>query len=139
MMSLGHRERGQAALEFALTALLLVIMLMGIADFARFYFTYASISHAAREAARYGILHPTWRTAADNPDPDNMVARAERVMSWVGSNTTVQVTYPDGGWPAGVKPGRRLKVTVQTTLQPLTPLIPMLQLTAESVMYIEGI
>ena len=54
-------ERGQATLEAALTFPVLIIVLLGIFDLGRAIFAYSTISNAAREGARYGIIHPTWR------------------------------------------------------------------------------
>ncbi len=54
-------ERGQATLEAALTFPVLIIVLLGIFDLGRAILAYSTISNAAREGARFGIIHPTWR------------------------------------------------------------------------------
>ena len=60
MASLHKRgsEKGQDLVEFALVTPLLVLILLGILEFSLVMFCYNSISNAAREAARYGIIHP---------------------------------------------------------------------------------
>ena len=48
----GDRERGAAAVEFALVLPLLLAILFGIVDFGRAYFADLTVTHAAREGAR---------------------------------------------------------------------------------------
>ncbi|MFD1213512.1 TadE/TadG family type IV pilus assembly protein [Arthrobacter sp. GCM10027362] len=45
-------ERGAAAVEFALVLPVLLILIIGIADFGRAFFTEISLAQAAREGAR---------------------------------------------------------------------------------------
>jgi Flp pilus assembly protein TadG len=47
------RERGAAAVEFALVLPLLIILLLGIIDFGLYYYNDLALTHAARDAARY--------------------------------------------------------------------------------------
>jgi Flp pilus assembly protein TadG len=51
-----NRERGSAAVEFALCALLLFTVLFGIMDFSRALYTYHFLANSAREATRYAIV-----------------------------------------------------------------------------------
>lgn len=46
------RERGTAAVEFALVVPLLVVLLLGIVEFSRAYHAQVAVSAAAREGAR---------------------------------------------------------------------------------------
>ena len=52
MHSSRHVERGAAAVEFALVAMLLVAMIMGIIEFGRAWAVQGSLAQASREAAR---------------------------------------------------------------------------------------
>jgi len=52
-------EQGQDAVEFALILLTLFVVLMGIFDMGRLVYSYSVLFNAAREGARYGIIHPT--------------------------------------------------------------------------------
>jgi Flp pilus assembly protein TadG len=54
----GTRQRGQSTVEFALAALLLLMMLFGIMEVSRQVLTVSGLSHAARESAHYAALHP---------------------------------------------------------------------------------
>jgi hypothetical protein len=50
-------RRGQALVEFALVVPLLLLLTFALVDFARGIFIYSVISNAAREGARYAIVH----------------------------------------------------------------------------------
>lgn len=52
------RQRGQAMVEFALAAMLLLLMLFGILEVSRQVFTITGLSNAAKEGAHYAALHP---------------------------------------------------------------------------------
>jgi Flp pilus assembly protein TadG len=51
-------EKGQHLVEFALILPLLLLMLLGIIEFGGAVFSYNTIANAAREVARYGVIHP---------------------------------------------------------------------------------
>jgi len=53
-----HRRRGQAMVEFALTATLLFLLVFGIIEVSRGILTVNMLSNGAREAAHYAALHP---------------------------------------------------------------------------------
>lgn len=57
-MRLRRNQRGQAAVESALTMLIFLPMLIGILDFGQFLYFHQSLSERARAAARYGAIHP---------------------------------------------------------------------------------
>jgi Flp pilus assembly protein TadG len=52
-------ERGQDVVEFAIIFTVLFFVLMGIFDMGRAVYSYSVLFNAAREGARYGIIHPT--------------------------------------------------------------------------------
>ncbi|WP_309050701.1 TadE/TadG family type IV pilus assembly protein [Streptomyces sp.] len=52
-----HSERGAAAVEFALVLPMLLFIMLGIIEFGRAYNTQISLTHAARETARYMAIH----------------------------------------------------------------------------------
>ncbi|KRE62293.1 TadE/TadG family type IV pilus assembly protein [Nostocoides sp. Soil756] len=51
-----RRERGAAAVEFALLLPVLVLLIGGIVDYGRYFFTQVQLSNAAREGARAAIV-----------------------------------------------------------------------------------
>lgn len=48
-----HRERGLATVEFAVTAPLLLFLILAGAEAGRAFFHYATLSHTVRDAARF--------------------------------------------------------------------------------------
>ncbi len=52
-------ERGQSLIELALTMTLLLILLAGLVDFGRAFFTYLAMRDAAQEGASYGSINPS--------------------------------------------------------------------------------
>jgi Flp pilus assembly pilin Flp len=51
-----HRDDGAAAVEFALVAGLLILLLLGIMQFGYLFYQWNELTHAAREGARWSAL-----------------------------------------------------------------------------------
>lgn len=96
-----HDERGAAAVEFALLAPVLLLMVMGIAEFGRAYHVQATISQAAREGVRVMAL---------NNDPAGAIA-ATRAAAPTLNLTNVTVT-PSSCISSGTTPAATATVTV---------------------------
>lgn len=45
-------EKGQSTVELALSLMILILLLFGIVDFGRVFYTYLALDHAGREGAR---------------------------------------------------------------------------------------
>jgi Flp pilus assembly protein TadG len=54
-----HGRRGQSIVELALMLPAILLLIVGVIDLGRVYFSYVGIVNAAREGARYGALMPT--------------------------------------------------------------------------------
>lgn len=52
------RRRGAAAIEFAIVLPMLMLLLLGGADFGRCFHSAMAITNAARAGAEYGAMHP---------------------------------------------------------------------------------
>jgi hypothetical protein len=114
----------------------LVFVMIGTIDFARFFYTYATISNAAREGARYGIIYPANIHAGFSPDPDNITYRTSSKLLMMGSSTDapyIDITFPDGCKTVGC----RVSVKVSAFFKSWTPLIPRFEMVGQAVMYIE--
>ena len=52
-----HDERGNALVEFALSASILFVVLFGIMETSRAIYSYHFVTYAAQEGARYAVVH----------------------------------------------------------------------------------
>src|SRR5438477_3173442 len=50
-------QRGQAMVEFALTIVLLILMMFAILELSIFIYTYSVLANATKEGVRYAIVH----------------------------------------------------------------------------------
>lgn len=97
------RDRGAAAVEFALVSLLLITLVFGIAEFGRAWYTQASLSGAAREGVRVYALggSPAQARASVKSyapglgisDGNIVLGTACPVSNPTGIRTTVQVNH----------------------------------------------
>lgn len=110
-----HRERGgQSTLEFALVIPLLLLLLLGLVDLARLMWAYESLSHAAREATRYAIVHgSTSPQPADEATLRGIVLQVANTLE--PDLLSVQVT-----WDPNTAPGSRVTVEVRYNFRPAT-------------------
>lgn len=121
------KEKGQALVEFALVSIILFTILIGIADMARLYFTYSSMSNAAREGTRHATVNPN--------DIDGIKAKAESLLVIFGTDPEVEVSFPDGSRAEAARV--RVKVTCDFGLLVLP--VPPFEMSADSTMRIETV
>ncbi|WP_223592031.1 TadE/TadG family type IV pilus assembly protein [Neobacillus bataviensis] len=95
-------EKGQSLVEFALILPILILLLLGIIDFARIFHVYLTMDHAGREAARAASIGKDdsniKSTAINNASSigltaDKIVVTPTGTRS-SGSNVTIKITYP---------------------------------------------
>ena len=78
-------EKGQSMVELALTFTLLLMLLMGVIDLGRAFFTFSAMRDAAQEGAVYGSLYPgdldaiIARVRASSQTPVDMTDTAIRI------------------------------------------------------------
>jgi Flp pilus assembly protein TadG len=128
---------GQAAVEFALTVSILMLLLVGMLEMTLFIYTYAVLADSAKEGVRYAIVHggsgtnPTgpgsgtaWTTPwpacssgnSSTAAPVVTVVQRYANMSLHGTSTmNINVCYPDGD----NKAGSAVEVSVSYLYQPL--------------------
>jgi Flp pilus assembly protein TadG len=73
-------SRGQALVEFALVAPLFFLMLFAIIDFGRYVYYVQILNNAAREGARYAIVHGALSLAPTGPPDDPSGAAVKDVV-----------------------------------------------------------
>jgi Flp pilus assembly protein TadG len=125
------RQRGQAAVEFALVVVFLVVLLVSILEMTMFIYTYAALTNAAKEGVRYAIVHGSSAGAAvagtpvSSPWPPCATAATGTLLSTVQtyaalslhntSSMSINACYPDGD----NKPGSAVQVAVSYPYQPI--------------------
>jgi Flp pilus assembly protein TadG len=150
-----RRSRGQGLVEFALVAPVLFFLIFGIVEAGRFILYYHALNNAVREGARYAILHGP--NAADGcpsgPLPANVAApkcydpngdnvRAAVVDSVFGLMAADDVDIPDPEYfgPNGNTNARgsNVRVTATYTYEPVLPLLPSIDISAESTLVVNN-
>jgi TadE-like protein len=120
-------EKGQSLVEFSLGLVVLLLVLCGLLDLGRVYFTFVALEDGAGEAALYLSLHPNCETTdSDGPgsgpcdDPNNALFRAQNAggyeVDWKKAIISFNVPAASVGEP--------VKVTVEYSFALLTPMIP---------------
>lgn len=95
-MKLNRRERGAAAVEFAIVMPLLMVLMVGIMEFGYAFFLQASVSSAARVGVRYYTIN--WNST-------NAATKAAAIQT---SIEMAKLAVPDG-----------TKVTAASAFSPL--------------------
>ena len=119
-----HDERGQTAVEFALIAPLLVILLLAIVQFGVAFHNYVTITDAARAGARKAIVA---RFGGGNFNDAKQTVRD--AASSLDQNLLNQPGAIDVSDPSGMTAGTLVTVTVK---YPFTIDIPLIGLTVSS-------
>ncbi len=98
------REKGQGFTEFAISMVVLLILLAGIVDLGRMFMVYVALREAAQEGASYGAICPDsfaieTRVRKSSTAPLDLSASEIRVNSSVlaqpGTELLVEVSYLD--------------------------------------------
>jgi Flp pilus assembly protein TadG len=125
-----HRQEGQAAVEFALVVVFLVVLLVSILEMTMFIYTYAALTNAAKEGVRYAVVHgassgaiaigsvKSLSTPCPTPATGSMLSTIQTYAALSLHNTSsmsINACYPDGD----NKPGSAVQVTVSYPYQPL--------------------
>jgi hypothetical protein len=104
-------QKGQSMVEMALAMPLLILILAGILDLGRAYFTYVALSDAAAEGAAYAAQHPE--------DTIQIVERAVDNSNGLVVLAPEMVSVESGDMVSG----NPITVTVEYNYQLLTPII----------------
>lgn len=112
MRKLVRRENGQSTVEFALVLPVLLLLFMGIVEFGRIISSYMIINNLAREGARFAAVGKT------DSQITTILLNEHATLDVDKLQVQFSPTYSDR-----VK-GESLKVTVNYTVDLITPLIP---------------
>ena len=84
---MARSERGASAVEFAIVLPVLFLVIAGIVDFGRYFFTQIQLTNAAREGARMAVVMP-------GPSPDPVPAITSRAFAAAAGVPSVTVPAP---------------------------------------------
>ena len=115
-------SRGQGLVEFALILPVLILIFMGIVDFGRAIYAYNSVSNAAREGARVGIVDQG-QTGGVYDAAIEAANQATALGLTASDPTQVLVTFPDPGNCPTLDVGCPIRVRVQYQFTAITPII----------------
>ena len=111
------RQRGSALVESALTLVVFMMVIFGLMEFGRMVWAYNLVSHAAREGARYAMVHGKNSSHPATADGIRSVITSQAV-GLDPSGLQVNVSWiPDN------KPGSAVKVAVQYTFSAATSMV----------------
>jgi Flp pilus assembly protein TadG len=123
-------SRGQALVEFAFVAPIFFLLLFAIIDFGRYVYYVQILNNAAREGARYAIVHgaasltPTGPTAND---PTITAVVRNYAIGVIGNGAVFNVQSAWGtppGSPSNDR-GQRVHVSVTYDFRSLIPIVPI--------------
>jgi Flp pilus assembly protein TadG len=79
-----RRKRGQSLVEFAISSLVLILLLMGLLDLSRAFYYSVNIQGAAREGARHGAWFDTATRTNKYLDDDDIMLAVKQAMAGSG-------------------------------------------------------
>jgi hypothetical protein len=93
-----HRERGQALIEFALTAPILLTLLLGLIEIGNGLNSYIQIVSVARDGARYGAQNCI---GLENPSTGCDTSIRDKVILQEGASLRGDESWVSSGWTTG--------------------------------------
>lgn len=104
-----HKEKGQSLLEMAFAIIVLLMLLAGIIDLGRLFFTYIALRDAAQEGAVFGSICPPNTAQNQEKLRDHVKASSQFPVNMNSPNITVISTF------AINSPGSQVRVEVTYT------------------------
>ncbi len=111
-------DQGVSVLEFGLVVLVFYAFVFGVMDFGRALYSYHFVSHAAREATRYAIVH-----GSQSPDPASAADIAAYVKSIAPQGIDPSAVTVSTTWSPDNTPGSNVRVQVQDNFHFVMPLL----------------
>jgi Flp pilus assembly protein TadG len=130
-------ERSQSLVEFSLVLPILLLLTLGIVDFAMGFKSYVELTNATREGARYAVVgnppgtYPTDCTGADGGNVVSRVCKAADLPVADITNVSVACCTPDSSdtcYPASCVSGNSVKVSAHYHYKMITPLASIMKL-----------
>src|SRR5216683_709305 len=93
-----RRQRGQSLVEFAISSIVLLLLMMGLLDLSRAFYFAVNLDGAAREGARHGAWFSTNLRANNFLDDGDILIAVQQSLGGAGLAPT---PMPQGGCLAG--------------------------------------
>ena len=123
------RHAGQAMVEFSLSIILFLVLVMGVVDFGMSIYKYNGVSEAAREIARVASVHQGSLTFGSSTEITSVVATQKKLIPDLSSPTFtctdvsgVAVTLVSGKCPTTAF----VNVTITAPYRPATPVVAVI-------------
>ena len=124
--------RGQAIAEFAVAAPIFFLLLFAIIDFGRYVYYVQILNNAAREGARYAIVHGANGLPPTGPGPGATDPTGTAVIGVVrqyaigviGVNDATRLTITPT-WDPNYNRGSKVTVNVSYAFRSVMPLVPL--------------
>jgi Flp pilus assembly protein TadG len=103
-MSRARTERGQSLVEFSLSVMIFIMIIVGVVEVGRAVWSYNTLASAAREGSRYAMVHGAVATAHSGPaanDAKVQAAVAKYSSNLEPSDLTITSAWPDGNNAVG--------------------------------------
>lgn len=126
-----RRPRGQALVEFALVAPIFFLLLFAVIDFGRYVYYVQIINNAAREGARYAIVHGSNSFQPVGPNANDPVITTvvrRYAVGVIGNGATFDVGSVWGdpnNQPGTNTRGSKVRVTVTYAFKSTIPIVPI--------------
>lgn len=90
-------ERAQSLVELALGMVILLLLLAGVIDLGRAFFTFITLRDAAQEGASYGALYPTAAGSCTTFDRESTTFNSDCIIQRVrnATNAPIDLTSAD--------------------------------------------
>ena len=82
------RQRGQSLVEFAISSIVLLLLMMGLLDLSRAFYYAVNLQGAAREGARHGSWFDTASRSNTYLDDDDVMSAVKSAMAGAGFDGT---------------------------------------------------
>jgi Flp pilus assembly protein TadG len=127
-------ERGSALVEMAVVMAVLLMIMFGIIDFGRAFYTYSFVANAAREGARWAIVRGSKCTQLDHCPAASGTSDIQPYVQSLSEGATnpskISATLAFTG--CGNAPGCVAEVTVQYPFKFMLPFLPSAGMTMSS-------
>ena len=115
--------RGQSLVEFALGITIFLTILIGLVDLARAAFLFNGVSDAAREIARVTSVHPGSLGLGTSSETTSSVSAERALVPGLTVTSYSCIDLAGAAAASPCQPGDWVKVSVQTSFQPILPLL----------------